>query len=130
MSPAKLVGTSGVRLATIALLAASAAGVFLYRRDPSTFVLTAAIVATVLAFLGLVHSFGRLYSLWMRFADVLHVVSLSLLFGACYLLVVPLFYLIVRALNPLGLRRRGDRQSFWIRRRSPKVDPHSFQRMG
>lgn len=127
---AKLVGSPGIRLATIVLVLVGLGGVALYRREPSSLVFWPTIVVGLLALIALIHCFRRLYAQWMRFAAVLHKVALTVLFGACYLLVVPVFHLIVRLLDPLRLRRKPEADTFWVERRRPDVDPVSLRRMG
>jgi hypothetical protein len=111
-----------------------AAATVLYRRDtyPAArgVVLTFAVVSAVLTFLALIHSHRTIYSGWMRFAEVLHTVVVTLLFGACYLLVVPLFFLIAWVSDPLRLRRSSNTDSFWIRRKTQAQDTGYFERMG
>ncbi len=130
MDSARFVGSVGTRLATIAFVLVCVGGVVQYGRAPSPLILTLTIGAGFPAFLGMIHCFDALYSRWMRFAELLHKVALTVLFGACYLFVVPFFYLFVRVLDPLKLRSRGQPGTFWIRRRNPGVDPSTLQRMG
>ena len=130
MDSARFVGSVSTRLATIALVLVCLGSVVQYGRAPSPIILTLTIGAGFLAFLGMIHCFGALYSRWMRFAGLLHTVAVTVLFGACYLFVVPLFYLFVRVSDPLRLRSRAQPGSFWIRRRNPGLDPSTLQRMG
>ena len=130
MDSARFVGSVSTRLATIAFALVCLGGVVQYGRAPSSIILTVTVGSGFLAFIGLIHCFRTLYSRWMRFAGLLHTVALTVLFGACYLFVVPLFYLFVRVLDPLKLRSRGQSGTFWIRRRNPGVDPSTLQRMG
>jgi hypothetical protein len=73
-----------------------------------------------------VHSFRGLYDRWLAFAEFLQSVMIVVLFGGCYLLIVPWFYLVTL------LRSRGYHQakSFWIPRRRIECDESYFTRMG
>lgn len=125
----RLIGSPGVRLTTIgaALLLTTAVVLRQFSVAPwrgSTSYLVLCIVG-VIAFIGLVHSFRRLYNWWLAFAEFLQSVMIVVLFGGCYLLIVPWFYLIML------LRSRGYRaNSFWIPRRRIECDESYFTRMG
>jgi len=69
------------------------------------------------------------YDLWMRAAKTLHAGVAAFLFGACYILVVPIFFLMIWPFDVLRLRR-SDAPTFWIRRRTASCDLRSLQRMG
>jgi hypothetical protein len=96
------------------------AGVVPYRR-------LAVVILAVAAWMGVVHSSARLFALWMRLADTLHTVAVTVLFGACYLVVVPVFRLVLWFRDPLSLRRA--RQTSWVPR-TRLVDADSLERMG
>ena len=134
MNSDRLVGSTGIRLATLVFSLLCVTAVVLYERDffseLSEVLLILAIGSGVLAFIGLTHSFRVVYSLWMKFAETLHTVTITLLFGACYLVVVPVFFLMVWPFDPLRLRNRSEPDTFWIQRRNPRCDPPSLQRMG
>ncbi len=134
MHPEKLVGSVGVRLiALVALLLCLAAvgldgrGVFpaLDRVWPGL-----AIGSGILAFLAFIHAFQAVYARWMRLAKVINTAVVTGLFGACYLLVVPFFFLMVWAFDPLRVRKQPREDTFWIRRRSNGMDLSAMQRMG
>jgi hypothetical protein len=76
------------------------------------------------------YSLRKIYRLWMRFAELLHSIAVAVLFGGCYLLIVPVFFLISRPFDPLRLRGRADAKSYWIKRRRGDVDLRSLQRGG
>ncbi|MGE3345715.1 MAG: hypothetical protein AB7L71_20010 [Vicinamibacterales bacterium] len=62
---------------------------------------------------------------WMRFADHLHIVMTTVLFGAVYLLVVPVFALVARLTDAGGWRPRGTPPSTW-RPKTPITHDRSF----
>ena len=130
----RLVSSRGARIATlsVALFAATALVLHELNALPQFGRLLPIVSAGcgLLTFAGLIVSFRPLYLLWSRIADVIQTVMMSLLFGCCYLLVVPFFVLIVRASDPLHLRGRTEEDgSFWTRRRKDDSDVQSFQRM-
>ena len=86
-------------------------------------------VVGLLAVFGLILSFRSSYQLWMRMAERLQSVVTTLLFGACYLLVVPIFAAFVRMSDPLQLRPRKGASS-WVAMRREAHDARSYQRMG
>jgi hypothetical protein len=82
----------------------------------------------VAAWLCLVHASRRGYRLWMTFADLLRETTVRVLFTVLYLLVVPLFRVVLWARDPLHLRRpRQD--SAWMRK-TVSLDANSLERMG
>jgi len=121
MDSEKLIASTGVRIASavLALLCVAAIG-----WQPIV-----AVVAGLLAVFGLILSFRSSYEAWMRMAARLQTVVTTFLFGACYLLVVPLFAAFVRMSDPLRLRRR-EGESSWITTRREAQDARSYQRMG
>jgi hypothetical protein len=70
----------------------------------------------------------RVYPVWMRFAARLNTVVVTGIFGACYLLIVPLFWLLRWRADPLRLRSDPRVKTYWVQR--PKRDAQSFERMG
>jgi hypothetical protein len=133
MDSARFVGSSGVRLATAVLMLACAGGVWLLRAASFPNARMVVLILTwaigFAAFIGLIHCFRAIYAGWLAFAGVLHVIAVNAMFGACYLLVVPLFRLIVWPLDPLRLRKRAGAASFWVEREEDP-GPDSYQRMG
>ena len=133
MDSARIVGSSGVRLTTAVLMLACAGGGWLLRAasfpNARRVLLFLTVALGFAAFIGLIHSFRAIYSGWLAFAGVLHVIAVNAIFGACYLLVVPLFRLIVLPFDPLRLRKRADATSFWVEREEDP-GPDSYQRMG
>jgi hypothetical protein len=83
-----------------------------------------------IAFIALIHSFRTLYDRWLAVAAFLQRVVITLLFGGCYLLVVPWFALLARVIGVRGLRGRPGPRSFWVRRRHSPCDESYFTRMG
>ena len=130
----RLIGSAGVRGATLIAFLLSLSAVVARDRIASSgaegalFLL--AVVAGVIAFLGVIHSFRSLYAGWMRFAEALQKLVVTILFAACYFLVVPWFHVIARILDPLRLRLRSEPESFWIPRRREDIDGRSLSRMG
>lgn len=134
MNPNRWIGSTAVRCGTAVLAALSLTAALVYRRElvpgASGIVFAAAVVCGILAAIGFVHCFRAVYTWWMKFADVLQTVVVSILFGACYLLIVPIFALIVRILDPLRLSKRRETGTLWIRRRPDAYDWNSFERLG
>lgn len=130
MDPEKLIGTTGVRVFAATATAVLVLGAAVYIRTGSGGILVLTIISGVLALLGFIHSFEAVYRAWMRFAKRLSEVVVTVLFSACYLLIVPLFYPIVWFLDPLRLRGRGDEETYWIERDAETIDADSMQRMG
>jgi hypothetical protein len=134
MTPDELIGSAGIRIATVVFsllcvagFVVSHYGVFAKTRGP---VLTLAVVCGILAGVGAIHCFQGVFSLWMRLARILNTVVTTLLFGACYILVVPFFFLVIRLLDPLCLRKRPEPPTFWLERPHATVDITSLERMG
>ncbi len=87
----------------------------------------AVVILAILAWMSVVHASAALFALWMRFADTLHTIAVTVLFGACYLIVVPVFRLALWFRDPLSLRRAH--QTSWVSR-TRTVDAGSLERMG
>jgi hypothetical protein len=130
----RLVGSVGVRLATLLFLLLSVTVVVLYKHgsfpNVSKALLIVAVVAGILAFIGVIHSIRTVYTAWLNLAMTLNTVMITILFGACYLLVVPVFFAIRWPSDPLGVRKRSEVETFWIRRRRSRCDLASLQRLG
>jgi hypothetical protein len=92
--------------------------------------LSLVIAVGILTFMGFVHASSAIYSMWIRFASALHVVVITVLFGAVYLAIVPLFALMVWPFDVLGLRGSARAKTFWISKRRVGSDLNSFQRIG
>lgn len=127
MSVNRLVGSLVVRVATAALAVLCVSLATIANGGPRL-VFYGAIASGVLTWLGLVHSFAGLFKRWMRFAEALHTVVVTVLFTVVYVLVVPLFGVFVWIRDPLRLRRRAGETS-WVSRNS-NVDAISLERMG
>lgn len=134
MNSDRLVGSDGVRLATLLFLLLSVTAVVLYERGsfPNGYKapLIVAVVAGILAFIGVIHCVRTVYTAWLKLAMTLHTVIVTILFGFCYLFVVPVFFVIRWPSDPLRVRKRSEVETFWIRRRRSRCDLASFQRMG
>lgn len=132
MNPATLVGTSGVRITAAALLAVTVTATVSYANGllPRTgATLTLLIVSAIVTFMALVHTAKPVYDAWMRFAETLHGIVVTVLFGAIYLLIVPVFAALVWPFDLLRLRKR-DADTFWIAKRSVGAELKQFERMG
>lgn len=126
MDVSRFIGSATVRLIAL-VLAASFAWVAL-GVTAGRLPWYAALVSGLLAWIAVVHSSRPLYAWWMRVAEALHTLVITVLFGACYLLIVPLFGLLTRRRDPLRLRRRRLESSWEVRRGS--IDARSLERMG
>jgi hypothetical protein len=122
----RFVGSTAARVSA-PLFAAAAMAMASVPPGVVPFKTLAVVILAVLAWLGVVHASAGLFALWMRFADLLHTVAVTVLFGACYLVVVPLFRLALWFRDPLSVRRA--RQTSWVPR-TRLVDADSLERMG
>ena len=128
------IGSAGTRVATLtfALLCLTVVAVHMRRLLPQTgqLAIVVACASGLLALVGVIYSFHPVYSLWMRMAKGLNTIVVTVLFGACYLIIVPVFFLVVFRSDPLRLRRRFDPKTFWIPRHRDPIDSTAFRRMG
>lgn len=131
MDPARLVGSTAIRGATLLLAAVCAAAASLSTPSPGlqSLLFWLAVGSGVLTAIAFIHCFPSTYSAWLRFAEALQTVVISVLFGAVYLLIVPWFRLITQTTDPLGRRRRSRAETFWVGR-TDDSDPTSLERMG
>jgi hypothetical protein len=67
-----------------------------------------------------------LFQAWMHVAEGLQRVVTATIFGACYLVLAPLFAVVTWVRDPLHLRRRS---TSWVSRRA-EIDAASLERMG
>lgn len=89
------------------------------------------VVFALLAFMGLIASFHAVYQRWMKFASVLQKIVVTILFGVCYMIVVPFFWLLLRGNDPLKLRPAADSTaSLWRTRKAEDTSADSYLRMG
>lgn len=96
-----------------------------------TFLTLLGVAFALLTVLGFIISFHGTYWRWMKFAAALQKVMVTILFGVCYLLIVPLFSILLRNADPLKLRTSPDRTgSLWRARKPDETDPDSYLRMG
>lgn len=128
MNTSRFVGTVAVRTITAALIGVCAS-LSILAGAGSRLLFWAAVLSGLLAWIGLVHSFSPLFRGWMRFAERLQAVAVTILFGTCYLLVVPLFTLFVRARDPLRLGKKTRQDTSWVPR-TQSIDLQSMERMG
>lgn len=119
---------SGVARAAAVLFGAVLVGLIANYAAMPPYRFYVALLAGILTWLSLVHSSRVLFRLWMRFAEGLQTVAVTALFSICYLVIVPLFRLVLWHRDPLRLRR-GRNESSWVARTSP-VDAASLERMG
>lgn len=134
MTTDKLIGSAGIRIATIVFSVLCVTGVILSRyrffSETRSSSLSLAIISGILAVVAAIYSVRPVFLLWMRFAKVLQVLVTTLLFGACYIAVVPFFFFVIRLMDPLGQRKQPEPRTFWLERRSTGIDITSMQRMG
>ena len=86
------------------------------------------IAGSVLTFIGAVHSSRALFERWMIVAETLQTIVVTTIFTLTYLLVVPLFAVVIWFIDPLFLSRRA-RKTTWIQRKTG-IDAESLERMG
>lgn len=131
--PDRMVGSRSVRLsATVLICAAAICASLAYQRSGESgqgAVIAVTVVLSALAFFGLIYSSTRIFSIWMTFAHALQATVITVLFGACYLLIVPFFAPIARLLDPLRMRKRRYK-TFWVERRRVSTDAENLSRMG
>jgi hypothetical protein len=125
MADNRLVGSVFARIAT-PVLGLVTLGLALTADTRPRYALLA--ITGALTWLGLVHSFKTLFALWMRCAGALQTVVITTIFSVCYLVIVPLFRMVVWFRDPLHLRRTPQETS-WVER-TDKVDALSLERMG
>jgi len=132
MNTDQLIGNRWVRAAAVAAAlcvviaaGAGAAGVWPAWHRVLRFV---AWSSGFVALLAGVHWSGRIFSRWMQAAGVLNTITTTLLFGACYFVIVPLFWAILQLRRLLTGRRRPRAQ--WQERDRADADLAFFQRMG
>jgi hypothetical protein len=134
MNTPRFVSSCGARLAAAGFALLALLGLALDEFDlfpvSRSWVLRLTLAFGCLAVLAGIHSERRVYALWMRFAERLNVVVVTVLFAAAYLVVLPVFFALVWALDPLRLRKRSDGGTFWIKKRTSPHDLDSFKRMG
>jgi hypothetical protein len=134
LNPDRLVASTGVRIAGAVLAAACMLSVRSLRGLPPSAARSAvtalAWLTGLCAFLCAVHASRRGFELWTAFAARLHTTMTTAVFGACYLLLVPAFALIVRFLDPLRLRASSDLRSYWIPKRRVEIDREYLRRLG
>ena len=71
----------------------------------------------------------RLYRALTALGELMRAAMTTVLFGACYLVIVLPFVLVVKVLDPLRLRKH-DEETYWIELSERTIDPVSFERMG
>jgi hypothetical protein len=127
MAGNQYVGSTSVRLATLGVvfitmsLAALVDSIAPYR----SYVV---IAGSVLTFIGVVHSSRALFERWMIVAETLQTIVVTTIFTVTYLLVVPVFAVVMWFVDPLSLSRRS-RRTTWIQRKAG-IDAESLERMG
>lgn len=133
LNPSHLVASLWIRVTTVGLFLGAGVSAFAaYQRTGgagSRPLVWLTVVLGLLAFVGLVHSARSVFTKWMAFARFLHSITVPALFGACYLLVVPIFVLLNWRRDPLGLRPRSQ-STFWTDRHRGTLDKNSLSRMG
>jgi hypothetical protein len=133
MNPNRFVGTWVARIAFVcfALLGAAALGQHALGLwgESRPWMLKLSIGCGLLALVTGVHWSRPVYAGWMRFAKLLNAVTVTLLFAVVYVGIVPIFFLIAWALDPLRLRTRPEAESFWIKKRATQSTAQSLQSM-
>lgn len=85
----------------------------------------------LLCFMAAIFSSRRLFVAWMAFAEKLQVVVVTAVFGLAYVLVVPVFFILSWAKDPLKLRGSStSEETFWVPRDQPPLDQTFFERLG
>lgn len=132
-APNQLVASRAVRLLTLVLGVACVLVILWMRSLPDSGLRSglrygawALALGTVLC---AIHATRAGYAAWMKFAAVMQQVVTTILFGLVYIVIVPLFSIVARILDPLFLRK-GRRESYWIQRRKVELDREYFRRMG
>lgn len=130
MSTEHLIGNTWTRAAAVALLlVAVAAAATVATGVPAPWHLVARVTMWAAGFLALlagVHWSQRIYKAWMRGAAAINAVVTTVLFGLMYLVVVPVFWAILK----LRERAAAGRDSQWHERRPVATDAAFFERMG
>jgi hypothetical protein len=133
MNPIKYVGSRSIRLATVALAIAAAAGfaiVLTPGKAPPAWLKPVTLAFAFATAASSVFCFRAVYGGWMRLAKMLNAVATLALFGTIYVVVVPLFVVPARWLDRLRLgRSRNGETTFWIQRSPADVDLASLERM-
>ncbi len=130
MNADRLVGSKIVRGVTAVAALAAASGFALAWSGRARGALTGAVICAVVTFLGGIYCARRGFALWMRFAKIVNRVMTTLVFGLCYLVLVPMFVPFVWIVDPLRLRRGSNCDSFWHERHRPPVNIDMLRRMG
>jgi hypothetical protein len=129
-----VIGSAAVRwtAGACAVLSVSAAAMHAGSAWPSGagITLAIAIVSGVLAFMAFVHASRAIYARWLTVASVMNKAVITALFGTCYIVVVPLFALLIWPFDVLRLRSRRDVDTYWVRKQNTRCDLASLQRMG
>ena len=133
MNMTRVIGAPVVRVVTLTLLLTCLALTLIVRGGSypgaGRVLFIVALVSGIGGLLGLIHSFQKAYDLWMKFADALQIVVVTVLFGMCYLFIVPIFFIIIKAFDPLRLRFRSKEDTYWIRRRRDEFNLDVFERL-
>lgn len=122
----------GSRLARIAALFIG--GFFGLALFLNRFILENHLPLRLFFFLGLFSLFGiilssrKLFKAWTEFGNLIQKVVTSLLFGAVYLIIIPIF----RIPSWIGqiVQREKTENTFWIKRSVQKIDRDFFKRLG
>ena len=127
----RIIGTTYIRVFTALFALLCVASVYLTLPGVSAAPPIHGSLRYVLGFLslmGFVHCSRRIFDGWMALAERLNRFGTFVLFGAVYLVFVPLLVPLVRFLDPLQLRK-STRASFWEKRHQKTYDVKFFQRM-
>jgi H+/Cl- antiporter ClcA len=128
-----LVGSLYTRVTAVALGLLAGLGLLLVVSgfdEGRHWIRVSAIVCGLLAGLAGIYCSRVVFGWWMRFAKVLNAIATTIVFGLCYLVLVPFFVPFIWALDPLRLRRGSSPASFWHERPKTPVNADTLRRMG
>lgn len=130
MNVNRFIGRWPVRLAALTLGISSAASWLSYADSASGQAsLFPRIALSVIAFVCIVHSGRRLYSIWMSVAEAIQMTVVTTLFSLIYLLFVPTVWVFARMRDSLKLRNGGE-STYWVDRPDEERTAEFFERMG
>ena len=128
------VGSAAAIAATAALAALCLLGAAAYATTLvpgwSGATLAFTVVTGVLALMAFMHTSRTVYRRWLKIAEAMNKTVVTVLFGVFYLVVVPVFALLIWPFDLLRLRSRPKATTYWIDRKNTKGDAASLQRLG
>jgi hypothetical protein len=131
MNSDRLVGCTALRVSAVGFAAASLGAAYaLYTGllpEWSFWLRTALFAGVLLSLVAGVHWSAGIYRRWMWLAGVINTVSMTVIFGLCYLFLVPMVAVIIHMRR---LRSGNTTQSAWVVRPNRECDGEYLQRMG